>query len=96
MATFKQTELNTLEAIGENGAGTIVTVNSESEIMEMSDDEMDEVNGGAMRSSNANFDRKRTAMSGSSFAGPEGAGSSFNFKQEEVHSSNQDFMSDDD
>jgi hypothetical protein len=45
--------------------------------------------------SNANFDRRRVAMSGSSFAGPEGAGSSFSMKAEEISSSSSDFMSDD-
>jgi hypothetical protein len=93
MATLQQTEVNAIEYVGANGAGTIVT--AESEMLEISDDELEAVNGGAMRVSNANFDRHRVAMSGSSFAGPEGAGSSFSMKEEDVHSSSSDFMSDD-
>jgi hypothetical protein len=93
MTTFQQTEINTIEYAGVNGTGTIVT--AESEMLEIADNDLEDVNGGAMRASNSNFDRRRVAMSGSSFAGPEGAGSSFNFKSEDVSSSNSDFMSDD-
>ncbi len=95
MTTFKQTDVNAIEYVGANGAGTIVSMTAESEMLEISDDELEAVNGGAMRVSNANFDRHRLSMSGSSFAGPEGAGSSFSMKEEDVHSSSSDFMSDD-
>jgi hypothetical protein len=59
MATLQQTEVNAIEYVGANGAGTIVT--AESEMLEISDDELEAVNGGAMRVSNANFDRHRVA-----------------------------------
>jgi bacteriocin-like protein len=95
MATFKQTEINAIEYVGANGAGTIVGMTAESEMLEISDDELEAISGGAMHASTANFDRHRVAMSGQNFAGPDGAGSSFSMKEEDVHSSSSDFMSDD-
>jgi hypothetical protein len=71
---------------------TFVTYEAFSEVeggqlAEMNTEELDATAGGAHQSSGSNFDRIRTEMSGSSFAGPNGAGSEFSFKQEQVHSS---------
>jgi hypothetical protein len=90
MTTSKQTEVNTIEFAGPDGAGTIVT---ETAITELSESDLDGVSGGASRSSDANFDRHRVAMSGKNFAGPDGAGSSFDLKTEDTSSGSSDFLS---
>jgi hypothetical protein len=95
MATVKQTEFSAIEYATAEGTGAIVTENSDMAIVEISDEDLDIVNGGATRASNADFSRHRTAMSGKTFAGPDGAGSSFDMKTEDVSSSSSDFMTDD-
>jgi hypothetical protein len=94
MTTFKQTapqtEANTIEFAGPDGASTIVT---EMAMTELSESDLDGVSGGAARSSDANFDRQRVAMSGKNFAGPDGAGSSFDLKTEDTNSGSSDFLS---
>ncbi len=58
-----------------------------SQLVEMSEDELDIVAGGAHQASGNTYDRSRTAMKGSSFAGPDGSGSSFSLTTEDIHSS---------
>jgi hypothetical protein len=86
----KQTEVKAIEFAGPDGAGTIVT---EVAMTELSEADLDGVSGGASRSSDANFDRHRVAMSGKNFAGPDGAGSSFDLKTEDTSSGSTDFLS---
>ncbi|MBD2329100.1 CTB family bacteriocin [Alkalinema sp. FACHB-956] len=94
MTTIQQTEISTIEYVGANGAGFSIVESSDSGIVELEDDELDTAGGGAMRFSNANFNRSRTAMSGTTFAGPDGAGSTFDLKTEDISSSSTDFMMD--
>jgi hypothetical protein len=91
MTTIKQTELNAIEFAGPNGAGTIATETSA--MTELSESDLDGVSGGASHGSSADFDRHRVAMSGKNFAGPDGAGSSFDLKTEDTSSGSTDFMS---
>jgi hypothetical protein len=91
MTVIKQTEFNSIEFTGVNGTGTIVT---ETAITELSEGDLDAVSGGASHGSDAGFSRHRTSMTGENFAGPDGAGSSFGLKREDVDSSSQDFMAD--
>jgi hypothetical protein len=92
MTTSKQTEVNAIDFAGPNGAGTIITETSA--MTELSESDLDAVSGGASHGSDAGFSRHRTAMTGENFAGPDGAGSSFGLKREDVDSSSQDFMAD--
>jgi hypothetical protein len=94
MTVIKQTEFNSIEFTGVNGTGTIVTETTETSITELSEGDLDAVSGGASHGSDAGFSRHRTSMTGENFAGPDGAGSSFGLKREDVDSSSQDFMAD--
>jgi hypothetical protein len=95
MATVKQTGFSAIEYATADGTGAIVTENSDMAIVEISDEDLDVVNGGATRASNADYSRHRTAMSGKTIAGPDGASSSFDMKTEDISSSSSDFMTDD-
>jgi hypothetical protein len=95
MATVKQTEFSAIEYATADGTGAIVTESSDMAIVELSEEDLDLANGGATRASNTDYSRHRTAMSGKTFAGPDGAGSSFDMKTEDISSSSSDFMTDD-
>lgn len=56
-------------------------------LVELSDDDLDIVAGGAHQASGSTYDRHRLSMRGSSFAGPNGAGSTFSMQEEDIHSS---------
>jgi tetratricopeptide (TPR) repeat protein len=66
------------------------------DIIELSDHELENIGSERMHrhASNANFERHRVSMSGVSFTGPEGAGSSFSLKEEDISASSLEFMSD--
>jgi hypothetical protein len=95
MATVKQTGFSAIEYATADGTGAIVTENSDMAIVELFDEDLDAVNGGATRASNADYSKHKTAMSGKTFAGPDGSGSSFDMKTEDISSSSSDFMTDD-
>jgi hypothetical protein len=94
MAVIKQTEFNSIEFAGADGTGTIITETTETAMIELSEGDLDTISGGASHGSDAGFSRRRTSMTGENFAGPDGAGSSFGLKREDVDSSSQDFMAD--
>lgn len=72
----QQTEIIATSAITEAGS-----------LVELTDDDLDVVAGGAHQASGSTFDRHRISMKGSSFAGPNGAGSTFSMQEEDIHSS---------
>jgi hypothetical protein len=74
--SYQQTETIATIAVAEAGG-----------LVELTDDDLDMVAGGAHQSSGSTFDRHRISMKGSSFAGPNGAGSTFSMQEEDIHSS---------
>lgn len=66
----------------------------ESVAIELSETELDSVAGGAHQASGATYNKHQLAMSGKTFAGPEGAGSSFDIKEQDVHSSSFEMQDD--
>lgn len=64
-----------------------IAVSEAGSLVELTDDDLDVVAGGAHQASGSTFDRHRISMKGSSFAGPNGAGSTFSMQEEDIHSS---------
>jgi hypothetical protein len=79
----QQTETIATIAVAEGGS-----------LVELTDDDLDVVAGGAHQASGSTFDRHRLSMKGSSFAGPNGAGSTFSMQEEDIHSSSFEMQDD--
>ena len=71
-----------------------ITITESAGLVELSDDDLDVVAGGAHQASGSTYDRHRLSMKGSSFAGPDGAGSTFSMQEEDVHSSSFEMQDD--
>jgi hypothetical protein len=84
MTTINET-LTTLESTALTG---------ESVAIELSEEQLDTVAGGAHQASGSNYNKHKLAMSGKTFAGPEGSGSSFEMKEEDIQSSSFEMQDD--
>jgi hypothetical protein len=84
-----QLETRQLEVEHSEITGTIVIGSEGSEMTELGDSELD-VSGGGGHQSNSHFDRHKSKTNTTSFAGPEGAGSTFSHQEESVSSGNSD------
>lgn len=71
-----------------------ITVAEASGLVELSDDDLDMVAGGAHQASGSTYDKHKLSMKGSSFAGPNGAGSTFSMQEEDIHSSSFEMQDD--
>ncbi len=89
METIAPVETQELEIQQSELAGTLVLGSDESEMMELGDSELD-VSGGGGHQANSHFDRRKAQTKTTSFAGPEGAGSTFSHQEESVSSGNSD------
>jgi hypothetical protein len=85
---------NTIDQTGAM-ATDIEIITESSELTALSIDDLDNVSGGAHQASGSNFDRHRTKMKGSTFAGPDGGGSSFSLETEDISSSAWESQGDD-
>lgn len=89
MDTIQQTEVNEISFASADGSMIAIAV--ESGLQELNMGELDGVSGCGGHQSNSHFDRHRSETKGSSFAGPEGAGSTFSHKEETISAGNSDF-----
>lgn len=90
MATVTQLEVNEINFVGpEHESG--ICISSESfGITELGDSELD-ISGGGGRQASSHYNRHRSQTKATSFAGPEGAGSTFSHQEETISSGNSDF-----
>ncbi len=89
METIAQVEMQQIEVEQSELAGTLVLGSEASEMTELGDSELD-VSGGGGHQANSHFDRHKAQTKTTSFAGPEGAGSTFSHQEESVSSGNSD------
>lgn len=89
METIAQVATSQLEMEHSVIAGAIVLESEASEMTELGDGEL-EVSGGGGHQANSHFDRHKSQTKTTSFAGPEGAGSTFSHQEESISSGNSD------
>ena len=86
----KLTEFNTASVTDENGAIDVFRSDS-SLIIDLDSAELDNVNGCGGHQAVNHCNRRRAETKSSTFAGPEGAGSTFSHKEEEISAGASDF-----
>jgi hypothetical protein len=90
MATITQLEIHKSEFVGPESAGPIVAESEHCEIIELEDYDLD-VHGGGGRQATSHFNRHRSQTKATTFAGPNGAGSTFSHQEESISSGSSDF-----
>ncbi len=90
MAIVTQREVNEISFVGPELESAISISTESFGIAELEDSEL-EISGGGGHQANSHFNRHRSQTKATSFAGPEGAGSTFNHQEETVSSGNSDF-----
>ena len=84
--TVNETNATILDAVS--------LVEVESALVEINDDDLDSVAGGAHQASGSHFHQSQTEMKGFSHAGPDGADSGFSVKTKETESSSWEAQDD--
>ncbi len=90
MAVVTQVEINEINFVGPELESSICISSESFGITELGDSELD-ISGGGGHQANSHFNRHRSQTKATSFAGPEGAGSTFSHQEETVSSGNSDF-----
>ncbi len=90
MAVVTQVEINEINFVGPELESSICISTESFGITELGDSELD-ISGGGGHQANSHFNRHRSQTKATSFAGPEGAGSTFSHQEETVSSGNSDF-----